>query len=181
MTRVKISASVLAADFACLGASLRKAEEAGCEEIHFDVMDGQFVPDISFGVPVLQGVRRTTKLPIDVHMMVSAPERFAKSFATAGADIFTVHVEACRDLPETLNHIRELGMKAGIAINPETPLSAIADLLHSVDRVLVMTVHPGLGGQEFIRELIPKITEAAVKAQSLSLCDFRYRRSSSLR
>lgn len=167
MSGVRISASILAADFGCLRASVREAEEAGCEEVHFDVMDGQFVPNISFGLPVLEAVRRVTQLPIDVHMMVAAPERFAKAFAAAGADSFTIHVEACRDVPNAVAHIRELGMRPGIAINPETPVSAIADYVREVDRVLVMTVHPGFGGQSFMPQLTPKITETAAAGRSV--------------
>lgn len=158
---VRISASLLAADFAELGKAVRDAEAGGCDEIHFDVMDGDFVPNISMGLPVLEGVRPHTKLPIDVHMMVREPARFARAFADAGGDMFTVHVEACGDIQDTIARVRNCGMKVGISIKPATPVGRIEELMELVDRVLVMTVEPGFGGQSFMNETLPKIEEVA--------------------
>lgn len=158
---MRISASLLAADFAELGQAVRDAEAGGCDEIHFDVMDGDFVPNISMGLPVLEGVRPHTKLPVDVHMMVREPARFARAFADAGGDMFTVHVEACGDIHDTIARVRNCGMKVGISIKPATPVGCIEELMELVDRVLVMTVEPGFGGQSFMDETLPKIEEVA--------------------
>lgn len=164
MTRpIRISASILSADFARLGEEVEAAEAAGCDEIHFDVMDGHFVPNLSFGIPVLEAVRRHTSLPIDVHMMVQDPEKLIAPFAEAGADSMAIHVEACRDLRAAVRAIRTAGMRAGLAINPETPLDAVHSLLDEVQEVVVMTVHPGFGGQEFLPEVLPKL--AALRAR----------------
>lgn len=157
--RVTLSASVLAADFARLGEEIRAAEEAGCDEIHFDVMDGRFVPSLSFGLPVLEAVRSCTSLPIDAHMMVEEPSRFVKGYAAAGVSMMTVHVEACADLLGTLEKIRLAGMRPAVSLNPPTPLSDIGSALPSAARVLVMTVVPGLGGQAFMPAVVPKICE----------------------
>ena len=157
--RVTLSASVLAADFARLGEEIRAAEEAGCDEIHFDVMDGRFVPSLSFGLPVLEAVRTCTNLPIDAHMMVEEPSRFVEGYAAAGASMMTVHVEACADLLGTLEKIRLAGMRPAVSLNPPTPLSDIGSALPLAARVLVMTVVPGLGGQAFMPEVVPKICE----------------------
>ena len=154
---LKISASILGADFANLGEAVRAAEKAGCDEIHFDVMDGRFVPNISVGLPVLEAVRRVTALPIDVHMMVEEPARFAEAFAQAGGTMFTVHVEACADVRGTLEAARRAGMKTGASIKPATPVSAVEPLLAELDRVLVMSVEPGFGGQAFLPGSLPKI------------------------
>ncbi len=155
----RISASILAADFARLGDQIQLVEESGCDEIHFDVMDGHFVPAISFGVVVLESIRDLTSLPIDVHMMVTEPGRFAVQFADAGADIFTVHAEACSDLSATVADIVEGGMRPGISINPSTETSAVNRYTASVDRFLVMSVEPGFGGQSLMPEVLPKIEE----------------------
>ena len=157
--RVTLSASVLAADFARLGEEVRAAEKAGCDEIHFDVMDGRFVPSLSFGLPVLEAVRTCTNLPIDAHMMVEEPSRFVEGYAAAGASMMTVHVEACADLLGTLEKIRLAGMRPAVSLNPPTPLSDIGSALPLAARVLVMTVVPGLGGQAFMPEVVPKICE----------------------
>ena len=157
VSKVRISASVLSADFGRLAEEVRAAEEAGCDEIHFDVMDGQFVPNITVGVPVLESVRAATSLPIDVHMMVQEPSRFCDAFADAGGDIFTVHVEACEDIESTISSARRAGMRPAVSLKPATPLAEIRGLLGPVDRVLVMSVEPGFGGQPFIPESLSKI------------------------
>ncbi len=159
MDRPLISASILGADFARLGDEVRAAEAAGCAELHFDVMDGRFVPNISIGVPVLEAIRPLTRLPIDVHMMVEEPGRFAMAFAKAGGTMFTVHFEACADVRATLRSTRKAGMRVGLSIKPATPVKAIEGLLGEVDRVLVMSVEPGFGGQKFMAESLPKISE----------------------
>lgn len=153
----KLSASLLSADFAELGEAVRAAEQAGCDEVHFDVMDGHFVPNLSIGVPVLKAVRQHTSLPIDIHMMVEEPGRFLDAFMNAGADMYTVHAEACRALNSTLSQIRQAGLRPAVALSPDTSLSAIEASLPYVDRVLVMTVNPGFGGQEFMEGVLPKI------------------------
>ena len=159
MSRIRISASVLSADFGRLAEEVRAAEEAGCDEIHFDVMDGHFVPNITIGVPVLESVRAATSLPIDVHMMVQEPSRYCEAFADAGGDIFTVHVEACEDIDATISSARRAGMRPAVSLKPATPLDDIRALLGPVDRVLVMSVEPGFGGQPFIPESLPKLRE----------------------
>ncbi len=159
MSAPKISASVLGADFSRLGEEVRAADAAGCDEVHFDVMDGRFVPNISIGLPVLEAVRASTHLPIDVHMMVEEPGRFASVFAKAGGTMFTVHIEACADLRRTLEQARAAGMRTGVSIKPSTPVSAVAPFLSEMDRVLVMSVEPGYGGQPFMPESVAKIAE----------------------
>ena len=155
--RITISASLLSADFADLGAQVRAADEAGCDEIHFDVMDGRFVPNLTIGAPVLAAVRRHTDLPISVHMMVEDAGSLLEQFVAAGASSYTVHVEACTHLHATLEEIRRSGLRAGVTLNPATPLCAIEEVLPSVDRVLVMSVNPGFGGQRFIPGTLAKI------------------------
>ncbi len=151
--------SILAADFWELGRQVETVEKAGAQYLHIDIMDGMFVPSISFGMPVLQCVRKRSKLFMDVHMMVAEPERYIEELIRLGADGITIHVEACDRIPETLGRIRELGVKTGLAINPETPVSAVLPYMELVDMVLVMTVHPGFGGQEYIIDCIDKIKE----------------------
>ena len=163
---IKISPSLLAADFAQLGESIRAVETAGADELHFDVMDGSFVPNITIGIPVLEAVRPLTKLPIDVHMMVVEPARFAQQFADAGADIFTVHAEACDDLEASLAGARAAGMRPAVSIKPDTPASVLQSVLPLIDRVLVMTVEPGFGGQSFMPEMLSKIAELVDMARS---------------
>ena len=154
-----LAPSILAADFTRLGEEVRAADLAGAQYIHLDVMDGMFVPSISFGMPVLASVRKRSGLFMDVHMMVADPERYIEELIRLGADGITIHVEACERIPETLTKIRELGAKTGIAINPETPVSAVLPYMELVDMVLVMTVRPGFGGQKYIIECADKIKE----------------------
>ena len=159
--QVCIAASILAADFSQLGRDIRSLNDGGCDEIHFDVMDGTFVPNITFGAPVLEWIRPLTSLPIDIHMMVQEPGRFVDDFARAGADYFTVHVEACTHLHATVQSIKAAGMKVGVALNPGTPVSVLDEILPDIDRVLVMTVNPGFGGQQFIAGQLAKIAAIA--------------------
>ena len=154
---VKIAPSILSADFTRLGEQVAEAEAAGADYIHIDVMDGHFVPNITVGPLVVEAVRRTTRLPLDVHLMIEAPERYIARFAEAGADILTVHVEACPHLHRVVQQIKGLGVKAGVSLNPATPLGSLEEILGGVDLVLVMTVNPGFGGQEFIAGMLSKI------------------------
>lgn len=151
----KIAPSILSADFARLGEQVRAAEAAGADWIHVDVMDGHFVPNISFGPLVVEAIRPITPLPLDVHLMIAQPERYLADFARAGADWLTVHVETCPHLHRTIQQIKELGCKAGVTLNPGTPLTSLEEALPEVDLVLVMSVNPGFGGQRYI----PRSTE----------------------
>jgi ribulose-phosphate 3-epimerase len=156
---VKISPSILSANFAMLGEDIRAAEEGGADLLHIDVMDGHFVPNITIGPPVVKALRKISKLPFDVHLMISDPDRYLDDFIDAGSDYLTVHAEACDHLHRTLNYIRSKGVKAGVALNPSTPLSAIQHVLDEVDMIVIMTVNPGFGGQRFITSVIEKISE----------------------
>ena len=147
---VKVAASILAADFARLGEHVRQAVAAGVDWIHVDVMDGNFVPNISIGPPVVRALRRVTSLPLDVHLMIVSPDRYLEEFVRAGADRLTVHVETCDHMHRTIQRIRELGIKPGVTLNPGTPLSSLEAVLPDVDLVLVMSVNPGFGGQSYI-------------------------------
>jgi ribulose-phosphate 3-epimerase len=154
---VRIAPSILSADFARLGEDVRTIQEAGADFVHIDVMDGHFVPNITFGPELVAAVRRSTDLPLDVHLMISPVDPFIDDFAKAGADIITVHAEAGPHLDRSLQLVRHLGKKAGVSLNPATPPEAIAWVLDRLDQVLVMTVNPGFGGQEFIPAMLPKI------------------------
>ena len=155
--RVQISPSLLASDFAALGDAVRAIEKGGADLVHVDVMDGHFVPNITIGIPVVRALKRVATKPLDVHLMIESPDRHLESFATAGAGTITVHAEAVTHLHRTLAYIRSLGARAGVALNPSTPISAIEEVVGSIDCVLVMTVNPGFGGQAFIPESYDKV------------------------
>lgn len=152
-----LAPSILAADFAILGEEIKKTEKGGAGYIHFDVMDGVFVPSISFGLPVLSSIRKITKQVLDVHLMITEPVRYVEEFAKCGADIITAHFESCNDLQETIDTIRSCGVKSGISVNPGTPVENLAPYLQTVDMFLIMSVEPGFGGQKFMPESLEKI------------------------
>lgn len=154
---MKLSPSVLSADFTKLGEQIKIVDEAGADYIHLDVMDGQFVPNISFGVPVIEAIRKVTDKPLDVHLMIDEPIRYLQEFKDAGADIVTVHAESCTHLHRTISRIRELDMKAGVALNPATSVSILNYIFDDIDLALVMSVDPGFGGQTFIPAVLDKI------------------------
>ncbi len=154
---IKIAPSILSADFARLGDEIRAIDEAGCDYIHIDVMDGHFVPNITLGPPIIASLRHVTQKPFDVHLMINPAQPFLEAFAEAGADIITVHVEADAHLDRSLQVIRSLGKRAGVSLNPSTPASAVSHILDKVDLILVMSVNPGFGGQSFIESQIDKI------------------------
>jgi ribulose-phosphate 3-epimerase len=156
---IKLAPSILSADFARLGEQVVEATKAGADYIHVDVMDGRFVPQITIGAPVVASIRKWTNLPLDVHLMIEAPERQISQFADAGADIITVHIEVCPHIHRVVQAIKELGVKVGVSLNPETPIKTLTEVLPSVDLVLVMTVNPGFGGQSFIEDMLGKIAQ----------------------
>lgn len=156
--KVKIAASILSADFARLGQQVEEAEAAGADWIHVDVMDGHFVPNMTIGPLIVEALRPITSLPLDVHLMIEQPDRLIPGFARAGADVITVHVETCPHLHRTTQMIKELGVKAGVTLNPATPLATLVEILPEVDLVLIMSVNPGFGGQSYLSSSTDKIT-----------------------
>ena len=164
-----LSPSILAADFTILGKQVAEIEAAGSQFVHLDMMDGLFVPSISFGMPIIESLRPHSKMVFDAHMMVVDPERYIKQVKKVGADIISIHVEACKDVKAVLNEIRDLGAKSGLAFNPETPVEELREYLPYVDLVVLMSVHPGFGGQAFIPESLDKIKELATLRAELGL------------
>ena len=156
---IKISPSILSADFSILGDEIKSLEQAGADLIHIDVMDGHFVPNITMGPPIIKMVRKCTKLPFDVHLMISPVEKYIKAFADAGSDIITIHPEATDNLKRAVSTIKSLGKKAGVSLNPKTPISALIDVISDIDLILIMSVNPGFAGQSFMGEVLPKVTE----------------------
>src|SRR5581483_703641 len=155
---VLVAPSILSADFANLASEIKRAEDGKADWLHVDVMDGHFVPNLTIGAPVVKSLRKNTHLPLDVHLMITDPDRYLEDFAQAGSTYLTVHAEAATHLQRTLSQIRSLGMKAGVALNPATPEDVLSYVLDDVDLVLVMSVNPGFGGQKFIPAVVPKIT-----------------------
>ncbi|QII48913.1 ribulose-phosphate 3-epimerase [Bacillus paralicheniformis] len=168
---VYVAPSILSADFARLGEEIRDVEQGGADFIHIDVMDGHFVPNLTIGPLVVEAVRPITELPLDVHLMIEAPDRYIPAFAKAGADILSVHVEACPHLHRTIQLIKEQGVKAGVVLNPHTPVQQIEHVLEDLDLVLLMTVNPGFGGQSFISSVLPKIRQVKEMAEQKGLSD----------
>ena len=160
MKKKKIAPSILSADFSHLAEEIQKVEEAGADMIHVDVMDGHFVPNLTVGPPIVKSIRKITRLPLDVHLMITNPDDYIPEFIKAGSDYLTVHVETCPHLHRTIQSIKENGVKAGVTLNPATPLSLISQILPFVDLLLVMSVNPGFGGQSFIPQVLDKIREA---------------------
>ena len=159
MKKIQISPSILSADFSQLGKEIKKLEEGGADLIHVDVMDGHFVPNLTIGPPVIKTLRNYTKLPFDVHLMINPVHKYIKNYADAGADIITIHPEATENLSNSIKHIKELGKKVGVSLNPETKTEIIKQILKEIDLVLIMSVHPGFGGQKFIPQVLNKIKE----------------------
>lgn len=156
---IKISPSILSADFSILGDEIKSLEKAGADLIHIDVMDGHFVPNITMGPPIIKMVRKCTKLPFDVHLMISPVEKYIKAFADAGSDIITIHPEATDNLKRAVGTIKSLGKKAGVSLNPKIPISALMNIINDIDLILIMSVNPGFAGQSFMGEVLPKVTE----------------------
>ena len=162
---MKLAPSILAADFNILGEQIKVIETSGVPYLHIDVMDGNFVPSISFGLPVIASIRKNTNLIFDVHLMIEEPIRYLEEFKAAGADIITVHVEACKDLKKTIAKIKELGLKAGVTLKPATGLDTLADIITEIDMVLIMSVNPGFGGQAFLPDSLQKIRDLKALAK----------------
>jgi len=167
--QIKIAPSILSADFARLGEQVAEVTRAGADYIHVDIMDGQFVPQITIGAPVVAAIRSWTDLPLDVHLMIETPEYHVLQFAEAGADIITVHVEACSHIHRVIQTIKGLGVKAGVSLNPGTPAESVNEVLPELDLVLVMTVNPGFGGQTFIEGMLDKITRIRTELDNKGL------------
>ena len=159
MKKIKISPSILSADFSQLGNEIKRLEDGGADMIHVDVMDGHFVPNLTIGPPVIKTLRNYTKLPFDVHLMIAPVHKYIKNYAEAGADIITIHPEATDNLKESINHIKELGKKVGVSLNPNTKIDIIKEFFSEINLILIMSVHPGFGGQKFIPEVLIKIKE----------------------
>ena len=159
MKKIKISPSILSADFSQLGNEIKRLEEGGADMIHVDVMDGHFVPNLTMGAPVIKALRQYTKLPFDVHLMISPVHKYIQDYADAGADIITIHPEATDNLKDSINHIKKLNKKVGISLNPKTKINVIIDFLNEIDLILIMSVNPGFGGQKFLPEVLDKIKE----------------------
>ena len=157
MKKIQISPSILAGDFSQLGSEIKRLEIGGADMIHVDVMDGHFVPNLTIGPPVIKALRKYTKLPFDVHLMISPVHKYIKNFSDAGSDIITIHPEATENLKDSIDLIKNLGKKVGISLNPDTPIDKIVKYLYEINLVLVMTVHPGFGGQKFISKVLDKI------------------------
>jgi ribulose-phosphate 3-epimerase len=170
VSALQIAPSILSADFSRLGEEIRAIELAGADSVHIDVMDGRFVPNLTIGPLIVEAVRRTTKLPLDVHLMMVEPEKYISDFVKSGANIITVHQEACPHLHRTLEQIRQAGAKPSVALNPATPLSAIEEVLGEVEQILLMSVNPGFGGQQFIPSTVDKVRRlrALLDARQLS-------------
>lgn len=166
---IKIAPSILSADFSKLGEEIKEVEQGGADYIHVDVMDGHFVPNITIGPLIVKSIRPITNLPLDVHLMIANPDQYIPEFAKAGADIISVHVEACPHLHRTIHLIKEQGKKAGVVLNPATPVETIQHILPDVDLVLLMTVNPGFGGQSFIPSVLPKIKQIRQMVDDLGL------------
>ncbi|MEH6953885.1 ribulose-phosphate 3-epimerase [Neobacillus drentensis] len=166
---VKIAPSILSADFSKLGEEIIAVEKGGADYIHVDVMDGHFVPNITIGPLIVEAIRPITKLPLDVHLMIENPDQYIEAFAKAGADYITVHVEACRHLHRTIQNIKSFGIKAGVVLNPATPVESIQHIIGDIDMVLLMSVNPGFGGQKFIPEILPKIKKVKEMAEQKGL------------
>ena len=158
MKKIQISPSILSADFSQLGNEIKRLEEGGADMIHVDVMDNHFVPNLTIGPPVIKSLRKHTKLPFDVHLMIDPVHKYIKNFAEAGSDIITIHPEATKSLEESINHIKSFKKKVGVSLNPDTKIDVIKDVLSQIDLVLIMSVYPGFGGQKFMPEVIEKIT-----------------------
>jgi len=165
----KIAPSILSADFSRLGEEIKAVEKAGADLIHVDIMDGHYVPNLTIGPGVVSSLRKTTALPFDVHLMIEDPDRYIDAFADAGSNILTVHAEAVVHLHRTVHYIKGKGIRAGVSLNPSTPLSCIEEILPDIDLLLIMTVNPGFGGQKFIAGMLPKIRKARQLAQSRGL------------
>jgi len=159
MKKIQISPSILSADFSQLGNEIKRLEDGGADMIHVDVMDGHFVPNLTIGPPVIKTLRNYTKLPFDVHLMIAPVHKYIKNYAEAGADIITIHPEATDNLKESINHIRELGKKVGVSLNPNTKIDIIKEFFSEINLILIMSVHPGFGGQKFMPEVLVKIKE----------------------
>ena len=159
MKKIQVSPSILSADFSQLGNEIKRLEEGGADMIHVDVMDGHFVPNLTMGPPIIKDLRKFTKLPFDVHLMISPVHKCIKDYADAGADIITIHPEATENLKDSIKYIKKLGKKVGVSLNPETKTGIVMEFLTEIDLILIMSVHPGFGGQKFMPEVISKIKE----------------------